>query len=107
MDEQLNQLIDIPNLLFSILWIIGFSAILAALSIQHYQAQISDQTLRERLQLPPFQMVLWGGLSLAAVGFAGNGQALWETVVWTTFAVLCGYYFVQSFLDNRQTLNKK
>lgn len=105
MDEQVTQLIDIPSLLFSTLWIIGFSIILAALSLQHYHAQISNQSLRERLQHPSFQLPLWCGLSLATIGFAGNSLALWEMITWIGIAFLCGYQLFQSIQDRRKLSN--
>ncbi len=88
MADQFSQLVDVPALLFSIVWIVGFAIILSSLSIQHYNAQQSGIPFLEQLKKPPFQLVLWIGLTLVSIGFAGISNSRWELIAWIALGAL-------------------
>lgn len=103
MADQFSQLVDIPAILFSILWIIGFAMILSALSIQHYNAQLLNTPFLEQLKKPSFQLVLWIGLALVSIGFAGISDRLWEQIAWGVLLVLTLFQAIEPFRKLRET----
>lgn len=88
MADQFSQFVDVPAVLFSIVWIVGFAIILASLSIQHYNAQRLEIPFLEQLRKPPFQLVLWIGLTLVSIGFAGIANSTWELIAWIALGAL-------------------
>lgn len=86
--EQLTELIDLPRLFFNSLWVLGFSIIMAALSMHHYLAQEKNISFRDAVQATNFQLCLWGGLTLATIGFAGNATTWWEQILWVILTIL-------------------
>ncbi len=103
MADQFSQLVDIPAILFSILWIIGFAMILSALSIQHYNAQLQNIPFREQLKKPSFQIVLWIGLTLVSIGFAGISNSRWEQIIWAILAASTLFQAVEPFRKLRES----
>lgn len=82
------DLINWQQLLFSSIWIVGFAIILAALSYHSWEAQQQEIRFRTQLGSRPFQRLLWIGLILVTIGFAGNSTLLWERAVWGVLTLL-------------------
>ena len=90
-------MIDWINLLFSSLWILGFSIILSALSYTNWISKTSGINLWPALQAPSFLVWFWLGLSLASIGFAGTSISMWEQVIWSVLALGNIYYSYEAW----------
>lgn len=99
--EQFTELIDVPRLLFNILWILGLSIIVAALSLRQFEAKVESISFRKALEAYSFQLSLWIGLTLVTIGFAGNADALWEQVAWLVLTILNGMQLFNTFREHR------
>lgn len=108
MSDSFGHNIVVSNILFSLLWLLGFAIIFAALSIHHYRAQLKNDSFYAQLQLANFQLPFWGGLALVTIGFAGNATTLWERIVWVSLAILTCvqvYFTTHSYQEERSVSN--
>ncbi|MBK8986050.1 MAG: hypothetical protein IPM39_08210 [Chloroflexi bacterium] len=72
-------------------WIVGLALLLAAFSYHYWLAGDSQRPLRTQLDAPSFLKPFWLGMALVGIGLAGTSQPLWETGIWTFFALLSLY----------------
>lgn len=75
-------MINWTALLFSSLWILGLSVLLAALSYHVWQAGEQQRSLTAQLNQSSFLKSAWVGLAFIAAGLLGSSRSLWETAVW-------------------------
>lgn len=80
-------MIDGFSVLFATLWIFGAAIILATLSTHHWIARQKQTSFRTQLNQPTAQRWLWSGITLIAVGLAGNSQTWWQTAVYLIVAL--------------------
>ncbi|MEM8860276.1 MAG: hypothetical protein AAGD96_18265 [Chloroflexota bacterium] len=92
-------------LLFSSVWIIGFSIIVAALSYHHYMAGVKNVSFREQLSHVSFQRLLWSGLTLVNIGFAGSSNTTWQSITFAVLALLSGYQAIILIGEYRSQVN--
>lgn len=74
--------INWTSLLFSALWILGLSVLLAGLSYHSWQAAELKRPLSSQLNQSSFLRIAWVGMALIAAGLVGAGPWGWETAVW-------------------------
>jgi len=86
-----SGLIDWRLVVFSALWILGLSVLLATLSFADYTAHTERVRLREALGRRGYQAAIYAGLTLFAFGLSGTARAWWETGIWVLLAVAGGY----------------
>ena len=64
------------------LWVLGAAVILAAFSLESYEAQRRGERLRVRLTAPGFRLWLSVGLALISLGVTLLGRHWWERALW-------------------------
>jgi len=69
-------------------WIIGLSILLAAFSYHYWLADQENRHLKEQLERPDFQRLLWFSFVFIGVGLAGTSQQVWESAVWIIFTII-------------------
>ena len=75
-------------------WILGLAVLLASFSFHYWQAEEEKRPLRAQLDSPSFLITFWSGLILIGIGLAGTSGQIWETGIWTFFALLCLYNLI-------------
>ncbi len=81
-------MIDWVRLLYNAAWLSGLSLILAGWSFFVWQAHVTRTTWRAQLNREPFQVILWSGLALVALGLAGTADQRWERWLLALLALL-------------------
>jgi hypothetical protein len=76
------------HVLFNLLWILGLSLILAALSHTLWLAYQRGIRARPLLGTPTFQLPFTLGLALVALGLFFLGRGWLEHLVWAIFVLL-------------------
>ncbi len=80
--------LDLAQLFFNALWIIGLAVILAAFSINQWRAQANGAKLRRQLETSAFQTPLTIGLILVSLSLALTADVWWQRTLWGAFAAL-------------------
>jgi hypothetical protein len=84
-------LIDWRLVIFSALWILGLSVLLATFSFADYTAHAERVRLRQALARRGYRAAIYAGLTLFAAGLSGTARAWWETAIWVLLALAGGY----------------
>ncbi len=75
-------MIDIAGVLANLLWILGLATLLAAWSFSYYEAQRTQQRVRDVFQRPGYAWALTVGLTLFCAGMAATEDRLWAQILW-------------------------
>jgi hypothetical protein len=86
------DLIDWRLVAFSALWILGASILLATFSFGYFVARERRTRTRAVLRGQGYQVGLYGGLALFALGMAGGAGTWWEALIWAVLALLFTYW---------------
>lgn len=85
------DLIDWRLVVFSALWILGLSVLLATFSFADYTAHAEHVRLRQALGRRGYQAAIYAGLTLFALGLGGTARAWWEIAIWVLLALAAAY----------------
>ena len=81
-------MIDWISLGFSALWISGLGIMTASLSMYAYVASEKKWRLKQLFGTPAFRIMIFLGLDLFCIGWAGIDVVAWERVVWGILALI-------------------
>ena len=68
-------------------WVLGLAVLLANASVRYDEAQRSQDSFLQRLEMGGSVAVTWLGLFLVAVGLAATSSTRWELVIWVIVAL--------------------
>ena len=94
------------NLLFTVLWTLGLAVLLATLSLAHWLASRSQETLRQALMEPRFRLAMAAALLLIAMGLLLSVEPWWHKIPWAGIITLSLWQAFTAWRDWRsgQTL---
>ena len=81
-------MINWPQLLFNLPWLLGLALILAALSYVDWQAHTRGARARDLLGASAFQSLFSAGLGLVSLSLFFLGHSWLERVLWAIFTAL-------------------
>jgi hypothetical protein len=94
--------IDWRSLARGVLWILGLSVSLAALSHVRWAAKRAGVPLRIAIGWDSFLAPFFAGLALFAAGMMWGASHLWEVLAWAALALLFAWQALLAFRDGRR-----
>ncbi len=81
-------MIDWWGVAYNLLWILGLTGGLAALSMASYRARTQEVPLRQEVSAPGFQLPFNAAMVLFCLGLLFSGRSWWEMAIWGLLAAL-------------------
>jgi hypothetical protein len=81
-------MIDWYSVGFSALWIFGLGLLTSTLSMFTYLAGEKKWRLRQLFETSAFRVMIYLGLELFCIGWAGSVVVTWERIVWGVLALI-------------------
>jgi hypothetical protein len=95
------------HLLFTALWTLGLAALLATLSLAHWLASQSQETLRRTLMEPRFRLAIAAEFLLIALGSLLSVEPWWHKIAWAGVLALAAWEVIVARRDWRSGQTKR
>lgn len=87
-------MINWQSVIFNSFWIFGLAIILSAFSYHYWLAGQENRRLRLQLNEAGFLRPTWLGLIFIGIGLVGTSQEIWEMVLWGVLTLVAIGFFI-------------